>query len=310
MLDSRSMIPGWSRLALLTVALGLAGCALPFSQSDAATFDGHTISMADYQSRLTLYQFLYKRQAATAAAGQQPPALDTPAGKANEAKLEDDAIQSLVDEQLIRDEAAKDGLSVSDKEVADDVTAARHQFDQQNQTAITQGQQSQTFTQYLKGFGYDLASLELQIHARLLEQKLENKLATVRANQALAALRGGTDISQVAKQYSDDNTAAQNGGLVTLTPAQLGQIDPAVKPALDALQPGATTADLVRGVNGFYLLKLVSRDDTGVKANVVYIYAPQAAYYRTSQRPAWFIAFVTDLEKKAHIKYKVGSHKS
>jgi hypothetical protein len=310
MLDSRFMIPGWSRVLLLTAALGLAGCSLPFGQSTAATFDGHTISSADYQARLSLYQALYKKQAASAAAGQQPPALDTAAGKANESKLEDDAIQSLVDEQLIRDEAAKEGLSVSDKEVNDDVAAARHQFDQSNQAAVTAGQKAQTFDDYLKGFGYDLGSLKVQIHARLLEQKLENKLATTRANQALALLKGGTDIAQVAKQFSDDTNAASTGGMVTLSPTQLGQVDAAVKPALDALQPGGVSTDLVRGVNGFYLLKLISRDDAGVKANVVYIYAPQAAYYRTSQRPAWFISFVTDLEKKAHIKYQVGSHKS
>jgi parvulin-like peptidyl-prolyl isomerase len=261
----------------------------------AASFNGHQISMSDYQVRLKLYQHLYDAQRKGTASPQ--PALDSPAGRKSELSLEDRAVKDLVDEELIREDAADNKVSVSDSEVQAEVD----NFKKQVKTEAD-------FQKFLNDYGYTLDLIRQQIRARLIEVKLENKLAVDRVKQALEKLQKGSGIAEVAAALSDDPSSKDKGGEIKLTPENLKSLDAAVRPVLDALQPGETSKDAVRGVNGYYIFKLLGRDDTGVTMDVVYVYAPDKDHYRLQQRPAWFSTRIVDLENKAHIKYNVGSH--
>jgi peptidyl-prolyl cis-trans isomerase SurA len=89
------------------------------------------------------------------------------------------------------------------------------------------------------------------------EQASAEKIQTfrLRAEQALAKLRGGAPFAQVAAGYSDANDALQGGNLgwrpADRLPAMFAE-------AIQKLQPGEVTG-ILRSPNGFHILKLVER---------------------------------------------------
>lgn len=281
-------------VALVTAVAGaglLAGCG-PFGEKPAATLDGHTISMADFNARVRLYEYLNQKQQAGAAV---PADLQVPAAKALQ-QVADVAIGELVDEQLIQDDLARRHLSVTEDEVSADLAAARSLFQRQSD-----------FDKALADYGYTQDLLRRHLRARLTEVKLENAMAAERAAAALTLVKAGKDFAQVVAALSD-YAAGGPSGEVNLTAQQIGELDAQVKPSLDALAPGQTSTAVARGSNGFYLFKLVARDADSVKFDMVYVYGPGAARYRRTQRPGWFSKHLSSLEAGAHVHYNVGSH--
>jgi hypothetical protein len=294
---------------LLALAASISSCSLsdlPIIGKPAATMDGHSISMSDYNDRLKLQQAIDARVAQIN--GRPVPDPNSTQGRADERQREDRAVQLLVDEALTRDEADKLHLSVGEDELNQAIDTARTGYQAQVDKARQQGQRLQSYQDYIASFGYTQDSFRDALRKRAYEQKLENKLAKQRADAALSALRSGTDITEVAKKWSDDPASAPNGGEATYTTDQLKSIDPAVKPALDALQPGQMSGDLVRGVKGWFLFKVSSRDDdTSLKFDAVQITAPDLKYYDLVNRPQWFKDHLAALEKSAHVHYNVGT---
>jgi parvulin-like peptidyl-prolyl isomerase len=144
------------------------------------------------------------------------------------------------------------------------------------------------------------------VRSRIFEQRLEDKMALQREAAALAMLRQGADIGTVAKKYSDDTGSAASGGVLMLKTTDLANV-PSLKPTLDALQPGQSTADFVRVDDGYYYFKLTSRDATTTKMQYVYVYDPKPELYTAAKREKWFIDSITSWEQQAHVKYNVGS---
>lgn len=278
--------------ALLAVVAVIAGCSLgdvPLIGRPAATIDGHSISMTDYRQRLKVEQDLYKHTK-------------------TESQEEDIAIKSLVDELLIDDEAARKGLSVSDDEVNKAIDVQRTTYERLS--ALQRAQHPELpappdFNTFLRKEGYDVDRLRESVKHILLEQKVEHKQAQNRADSAYREIRGGASITDVAKKYSDAASGATGGG-EKVASTDLASGDSKLRPALNTLQPG-DTSKVVEGLNGFYIFKLLTRTDTGITANVIYITAPAANLYSPKLRPAWFRDFVKGLEDNAHVKYSVGS---
>jgi hypothetical protein len=268
----------------------LAGCG-PFGEKPAATLDGHSIPMADFNARVTLYEYLNKKQQAGA---NIPAALQVPAGKARQ-QVADLAVTELVDEQLINDDVQRRHIPVTEDEVSADVAAARSLFPSQAD-----------FDKALRDYGYTPDQLRQQVRARVTEVKLENAMAAERAAAALTLVKGGTEFAKVVAALSD-YAAGGPAGEVTLTGQQLTSLDAQVKPELDKLTPGEVSTTVVRGANGFYIFKLLARDAGSVKFDMVYVYGPGPSRYRRTQRPGWFSKHIGDLEAKAHIHYNVGS---
>lgn len=275
------------------MTLLLAGCGVQMPWTPAASMDGASISMADYQARLKLLRYLHDKQV-LGDTGRPAPSPNTTAGHADELKLEDEAVAALVDETLISQEATRRHLGVSEAEVQAQVDSARKLF-------ATQAD----FDKALNDYGYTADQLRAQLRARITEVKVENSLAADRAAKVVAALKGGATFASVVKTYSDLKSTSPDGEL-DLNPNAQTSIDAKVKPAIDALTPGQTTA-AVQGVNGYYVARLVSRTADELRVDVVYVFAPDALHYRTQDRPAWFVSFLSGLEKSAHVHYNVGS---
>jgi uncharacterized protein YkwD len=296
---------------LLAAVLGLAGCSTddwPVIGKSAASFDGGSIKMADYQLRLKVLQENYKKQ--TQSQGEVKfPSLDSPAGRSNESTLETESVQDLVDAVLVQREAQKRGINVTEDDINAQVDPFRKNYDAQAATERAQGKSTKSFNDYLNSLGYSLDRLREEVRSRLYEQRLEDKLAQGRKTAALNGLKANQDISAVAKQYSDDAASAGSGGVLSLHGKDLANV-PALKPAIDALQqPAASSTDFVRADDGFYYFKLTSRDSATdvIKMQYIYIYDPKPELYSTTRRPKWLMDLIGQLEKDAHVKYHVGS---
>lgn len=311
MLDCPAML---KKLALglgLAAIMALAGCStedLPIVGKPAAAFDGGNIKMADYQLRLKVLQENYRKQ--TESQGEvKYPSLDSPGGRQNETVLETEAVQDLVDAVLIERQAQQRGISVSEDDINKQIDPFRTNYNTLAAQQTQAGKPTLSFNDYLNSLGYSLDQLRQQVRSRVFEQRLEDKMATLREVAALAMLKQGTDIGIVAKKYSDDSSSASAGGSLTLKTKDLANV-PTLKPTLDALQPGQSTTDFVRVDDGFYFFKLLSRDADNTKMQYVYIYDPKPSLYTTAKREKWFIDSITSWEQQAHVKYHVGSHAS
>lgn len=294
-------------LVALTVVLGACSTDdLPLIGKPAASLDGHTVSMADYKTRLKLYQDAYKLdQSAQPSPG---PSLDSAAGKHTEQQLEDRAVRDLVDEIVIRDDAGKEGIKVTDDDVNAEVDRLRTAYDQQAAQS-TSATKPPTFNQELQREGYSIDRFRDQLRDRFYEQRLENKMANARANNALAQIKGGKDFAEVARTYND-SASGQSNSEFTLGASDFSSIDPKVRPAIDALQPGQLADKVAVGSNGLWIFKLISRDANGVRMMGIFIVAPEISVYRASLRPKWFSDHISGLERAAHVKYNVGSRAS
>ena len=287
------MTPWAQRLVPIAVLLALAGCSsqdFPLVGRPAATMDGHSIAMSDYNRRLHLYEFLREKQGPQG--GQKLPDLASAAGRGDKLKLEDRAAIDLVAEVLLHDEAQRRKLSVSEEDINQQVAAARALF-----------KTDAEFQKGLRDYGYNLDGLREQLRGRLTEIRVVDAIGADRAHSALKDLKAGMPFSEVAKKWSDYAGDPE----VTLTPAQQASIDPAAVPALQALKPDEISQDVVRGVNGYFLFHLISQDADATKVQLVYVAAPDREHYRLAARPKWFVAFLAVLEKRAHVKYNVGS---
>jgi peptidyl-prolyl cis-trans isomerase C/foldase protein PrsA len=290
----------------------LAGCStddLPLIGKPAARMDGHTISMADYQTRLRLLRDDYNvtRQANPS----QYPSLDSTDGKKIDEKFQNQAIQDLVDQQLLLDDAKNHGITVSDDDVNKDVDNARKDYEFRASQANQQGNQNPpTFNDYLKKEGVTIDQVREQARARLAEQRLESEQAKRRAQEALDMIKGGKDIADVAKSYSDEKDADRGTELtLKITDLDTGSLA-ALKTSVNNLQVGQTTPELTKASDGYYIIKLDARDATNLKIRYILVRAPEPDFYHINQRPQWFADYVTGLEKGAHVKYQVSSLKN
>jgi len=278
-------------LGLFAALTVFSGCSLedaPLIGKPAASMDGHTISMSDYRVRLKVEEDLYQNTR-------------------TESQKQDLAIRSMVDEQLVAAEAAGKGLSVSDDEINKEIEFQRTNY--ARNSALYRWQYPTRpappdFNTFLRAEGYDVDRLRESVKHILLEQKVEHKQAQNRADTAYRALRSGMTITDVAKKYSDLASGA-SGGLETVDSTHLATTDARLQPALNTLQPGETSK-VVQGANGFYIVKLLTRDESGITADFVFVSAPQPQLYTPKFRPQWFQDFVKGLEDNAHVQYRVG----
>src|SRR3984893_12424123 len=164
---------------LLAAVVGLAACStedMPVIGKSAATFDGGSIKMSDYRLRLKVMQENYRKQ--TQSQGEQKyPSIDSPAGRDNEATLETEAVQDLVDAVLVQREAEKSGITVTEDDINKQVDPFRATYDAQAAQQRQQGLAAPSFNAYLNTLGYSLDRLGEEVRARIYEQRVEARIA-------------------------------------------------------------------------------------------------------------------------------------
>jgi parvulin-like peptidyl-prolyl isomerase len=223
----------------------------------AATVNGQPIPLKLYQQQIDQFQ---------AALVQQGLDANSPEGQAQLAQLSQQVLDGLIDDALIAQEAAKQGISVSEADLDAalqqliDAAGGQAAFEQSLTTAGQTLEEARTLqrTQMLNNLMRDriiagLGSQSEQVHARHI---LVDSAAAAEA--LLAQIKAGADFGQVAQQSSQDTLTKASGGDLGWFPRGL-LISREVEDAAFNLQPGQSSG-VIQSAFGFHLVQVLERD--------------------------------------------------
>lgn len=240
-----------------------------------ARVNGQPIPAAVYEKQVQQYE-----QALVA----QGLDLDSEEGQATLIQIRRQVLEGLIDQALIEQAAAAQGIFVSDETLESKV-----------QETIALGQDQQQFEAWLAANNLTLDDFKESLRAQLLTAEMfEHVTAGVQgtaeqvhvrhiqvadeatARDILAQLNAGANFADLAQAYSQDEGSRPNGGDLGWFPRGLQLISPEIEAAAFELQPGQVS-DVIQTQFGFHVLKVENRETarpltpemlTAVKSNV------------------------------------------
>ena len=223
-----------------------------------------------------------------------PEAIPTPVPKS---RLEDFTIEQLVREEIIRQEAARRGIVISEKAVQSRIDALQKRAG------------SSQFASALDRNGFTMESFRAYERALLTEVALLDAMAKERIASAEGELKAGKAFGSVAAQWSDDTgTTSRNGEVGWLKPSDIPE--PELANAVSALSAGTVSA-ITRTNRGFTIATVLERRSDQVHLAVILVLAPSADIFSAQGTPAWFTTFISDresaLQREGKLTVRVGS---
>lgn len=206
-------------------------------------------------------------------------------GKKVLASIRQDTADRLVEEKLVKAEAKRLKISLSKNEINDSF----------NELVKSNGGEK-AFAEVLdKYYGLTPENFKETIYvSRLLRQKVADKYTSddtvnadskKKAEEVLAKVKAGEDFATLAKQYSQDSTAANGGDLGLFGK---GKMVPEFETAAFALKAGETS-EIVKTVYGYHVIKVTEVQGEQIKASHILI--------KTKDFNTW----LEDAKKKAKI---------
>ena len=265
------------------------GVSLPFSEPAAAVVDGHTISMKAYQARLEVSRHRDPFSGI-------PEAIPSPAPAQ---RLQAFTIEQLVREEIVRQEAEKRGIGVSDH-------ALKSRLD-----ALQARSGAAPFAAALSRNGFTSDSFRAYQRALLTEVTLLRAMAKDRADAAARELKAGQAFAAVAARWSDDTgTYARGGDAGWLRASEIPE--PALAAALQSLDAGSVTG-IVATNRGYVLATVLERRNDQLHLAAILVLAPAVDLYSPQGTPSWFTKFIDDrdaaLRRAGRIELKVGNRR-
>jgi parvulin-like peptidyl-prolyl isomerase len=225
-------------------------------QGPAAVVNGQEIPMAVYAHEVELRK---------AGLTQRGVNVNTPQGQAQLAQEKQLLLDGMIDDMLIAQEAAKQGVTVSDAEV-----------DAALQEIIKQVGGQAAFEQLLQKGGQTLADARALQKTQMLNNKMRDRVVgTIQAVEQIHArhilvdsqataqalltqIQAGADFGQVAQQSSRDTLTKANGGDLGWF-ARGTLVSKELEDAAFALQPGQISG-VVQSAFGYHLIQVLERD--------------------------------------------------
>lgn len=176
------------------------------------------------------------------------------------------ALQSVVDDTYVKQLAKQHKISVSDRELTDQVSLLRSQ----NRL----GSSDQVFEDVLKEFwDWSPSDFRRELRQQMLAQKVVSALDTDahnRAQNVLALLSNGGDFAELAKQYSEDLSTKEVGGDYGVTIDKTNRdLSPQVIDTLFKLDPGQNSG-VIETPSGLEILRTREKDGNTVRASHIY----------------------------------------
>ncbi len=236
---------------------------LPFPVAKAGS---DYVAYENYLFELKHYIHFYKNQ--------QKLDFNNDAGKQQLEDFKKRALDIVVGDAYVKQLAERNDISVSDREVDDEITLIR------NQNRI--GGNEQAFKDTLKeSFGWSVDDFRRTIKQQLLAKKVVAKLDTAtseRAKAAIAELQAGADFAAVAKKYSDEDATKDSGGEFGVIAKNSADVSPQTVQSLFALQQGSYSSvfqsdDLSTGRHRLEIVKNLENQGDKIKgAHIVFTF--------------------------------------
>lgn len=212
-----------------------------------ARIKGHFVSYENYLFELRHYKHYY--------VNQQKISFSSKEGKQQLDNYKQRALQDVIDNALVKQLAEKNGVSVTNRDVDEQIAIVR------NQNRL--GTSDEVFEDVLRDFwGWSINDFRRSLRDQILTRKVVSKLDTDahdRAKEALAAIKNGANFADVAKAYSDDTATKDKGGdYGGAIDNSNRDIDARVTKAMFSLQPGQVSDIIDTG----YSLEIVRLDKT------------------------------------------------
>lgn len=172
------------------------------------------------------------------------------------------ALDNVINAAYVKKLAAKNNVSVSDKEVDDRIAIVRSQ----NRL----GSSTKVFTDVLKNYwGWSLSDFKRSLKQQILAEKVAAKLdtaATAKAQSALAQVKSGADFTALAKEISEDATTKTSGGdYGAAVTKDNPNLPPQVIDGMFKLQAGQVSAVIDAGTT-LEIIKVNKNDGSSVNA--------------------------------------------
>ncbi len=211
------------------------------------------IAYENYLFELRHYKHFYENQ--------QELDFDSSAGQRQLSEFKRRALDQVINNAYIKQLAAENNISVSDKEVDDEITIVRGQ----NRL----GNSEEVLEETLKKFwGWTIDDFKRSLRQQLLAQKVVQTLdidTKSRAESAVTELKNGTDFAEVAKKYSDDAATKESGGAFgAFVSRSTRDLDPLITSRLFDLEEGQYS-ELFATSYGYEIVKVIEKKDETVK---------------------------------------------
>jgi peptidyl-prolyl cis-trans isomerase SurA len=166
------------------------------------------------------------------------------------------AQQNKLTPEQLRAEVERNGsFTQFRQQLADQIAVQRlHQSVVHDSVAVTDGEIDNLLSSpTYKAGEVDLAHIQISIPGGADAAAI--KASQAKAEQALAAIKGGADFKATAIRYSDASDALEGGDLGW---RRMDELPPAFADAIEAMKPGDVSPAL-RGPTGFHILKLLGQ---------------------------------------------------
>jgi hypothetical protein len=198
----------------------------------------------------------------------------TPEGQARLGELRKQILEQLkvdtVAQQLINEHK----IEVTEKDVDDQIEQLAKQAGAEEKAGADKYEGiKKVLAEY---YGWTLEDLRPKVKFQLGKQKLQEKLANdesvqsqakTKAEDILSKVKGGTDFAELAKEHSQDSSAANGGDLGFF---DKGKMVAEFEAAAFALQPGQVS-DIVKTKYGYHIIKVAEKKDEQVRASHILI---------------------------------------
>lgn len=215
---------------------------------------GHFVAYENYFFELRRYTHYYENQ--------QKTNFEDPQKRDQLVRFKKLALDKVVNDVYVKKLASDKHISVTDKEVDDQITTLRE--------LNRLGGSNKVFEDVLKEYwGWSVADFRRSLRQQLLAQKLAATLDTTsatQANAALAELKGGAEFGAVAKKYSTDTATKDRAGEFGFAIDRTTRnISAQTINALFGLQPGQYSGVINVG-NGLEIVKNIEVNGEKVRA--------------------------------------------
>lgn len=251
---------------------------VPFPVAKAGS---HWVSYENYLFELRHYIHYYQTQ--------QKVDFNSTRGKQQLDAFRKVALESVINEAYVKELADKHKVSVSDKELNDEIALLRSQ----NRL----GGSDQVFEDVLREFwGWSMDDFKRELKSQMLAQKVVSVMdqgTHDRARSVVSQVQGGADFAALAKQYSDDvGTKAVGGDYGFAIDKTNRDLAPQVVDALLKLKANEVSG-IVETPFGLEILKVREVDGNTVRASHILLeFKPTDTYIqplRDKEKPRQFI---------------------